>query len=55
MGEECDVRAGVGIDGLPVVSHSNNLGVANLGKCPGKIKALPGDVLVFIDDDVLEV
>lgn len=55
LGEEFDTGAGIGVDGLPVVSYGDNLGVADFAEGFREVETLPGNVLVLIHDDVLEV
>ena len=55
LGEELDAGSGIGVDGLPVVSHGDNLGVADFAEGFREVETLPGNVLVLIHDDVHEV
>ena len=52
--EEGDVGAAESIDGLPVVADSDNLCVAHLAQSLRQVKALSGDVLILVHNDVFE-
>ena len=54
-GKKGNVRSAEGIDGLPVIPYGDDLCVADFPQRPGQIKALPGDVLILVYDDVFEV
>ena len=54
-GEQRQNRTAKSIDGLPVVAHSHNLGIAQLGQFTDEIVALAGYVLILIDDDIFKV
>ena len=53
--EKSDIRTGIRIDRLPVVSNGNNLRIAYLAQCLRQIKPLARDILILIYDDILEV
>ncbi len=55
LGEEFNAGTGIGVDGLPVVSHGDNLGVADFAEGFREVETLPGNVLILIHDDILEV
>ena len=40
LGEKSDIRTGIGIDRLPVVSNGNNLRIAYLAQCLRQVKSL---------------
>lgn len=55
LGKEFNAGTGVGVDGLPVVAHGDDLGITHFTEGLCEVKTLPRDVLVLIHDDVLEV
>ena len=52
LGKQSDVRSGKRVDGLPVVSHRDDLCPAYLRQPFCQVEPLTGDILILVDDDI---